>query len=68
MHKITYEVGVDEFLHPDWIISSRMEEFAVSDCQYGCKLYRDPQSSLIVLGHGESYGCKRSREEIMSGV
>ena len=67
MHNYTYEAGTDEALHPDVTINARMEEHAVSDCKHGCKLYRDPYSNLVVLGHIASYGCARTRDEILLG-
>lgn len=67
MNPYTYEAGTDEVLHPDPDINARMEEHDVSDCQYGCKLYKDPNSNLIVLGHIASYGCTRTRDEILRG-
>lgn len=66
MHNYTYEVGTDEALHPDATINGRMEEHAVSDCKYGCKLYKDPNSNLVVLGHIASYGCRRTRADILN--
>lgn len=65
MHTYLYEAGTDEALHPDATINARMEEHAVSDCKYGCKLYKDPNSHLIVLGHIASYGCTRTRHDIL---
>ena len=67
MNPYTYEAGTDEALHPDPYINARMEEHAVSDCKHGCKLYRDPYSNLVVLGHIASYGCTRTRDEILRG-
>lgn len=65
MNPYTYEVGTDEPLHPDTAIEARLEELSLSDCQYGCKLYFDPRSNLVVLGHTASYGCVRTREVIL---
>ena len=67
MRNHTYEVGTDEALHPDADINNRMEEHDVSDCKYGCKLYKDPNSHLIVLGHIASYGCRRTKADILTG-
>jgi hypothetical protein len=54
---ITYTVGFDEPLHPDPQISARMQEVALSSCEFGCKIYADPRSSVRVLGHNSTYGC-----------
>lgn len=67
MRNYTYEVGTDEPLHPDATINTRMEEYSLSECEHGCKLYKDPNSHLIVLGHIASYGCTRTRDEILRG-
>lgn len=67
MLEITYEAGYNEPLHPDPVVNGRMEELDVSDCTNGCKIYWDPMSTLIVLGHNASYGCKRSKESIVNG-
>lgn len=67
MNPYTYEAGTDEPLHPDHTINARLEELSLSDCQYGCKLYFDPHSNLVVLGHIASYGCTRTRDEILRG-
>ena len=66
MLNYTYEVGTDEALHPDPTINARMEEYDVSDCEHGCKRYFDPKSNLIVLGHVASYGCRRTRADILA--
>lgn len=66
MRNYLYESGTDEALHPDAAISGRMEEYAISDCKHGCKLYKDPNSNLIVLGHNASYGCTRTRLDILN--
>lgn len=66
MNPFTYEVGIDEPLHPDHTINARMTEFQVSDCLGGCKLYKDPNSSLVVLGHMASYGCRTTREMLLN--
>lgn len=56
---ITYEVSGDEFLHPDLSIAMRMVESGIGNCGFGCKIYADPLSSVRVLGHNRSYGCKK---------
>ena len=66
MRTYTYEVGTDEALHPDVAINSRMEEYAVGECEHGCKLYKDPNSELVVLGHITSYGCRRTKSDILT--
>lgn len=57
---ITYEVGINEPLHPDLSIALRMNEFAMSDCEYGCKIYKDPRSGVKVLAHNRTYGCDKT--------
>jgi hypothetical protein len=56
---ITYEVGVDETLHPDLDVTLRLREVGMSKCKYGCKIYADPLSALRVLAHNRNYGCNR---------
>lgn len=53
----TYEVATNEPLHPDPEIASRMVEATLSACEFGCKIYRDPRSSVRVLAHNSAYGC-----------
>jgi hypothetical protein len=53
----TYETGTDEPIHPDFMVASRFIEVAMSDCEYGCKIYADPRSNVKVLGHNKTYGC-----------
>lgn len=55
--EITYEVGINEALHPDFSVAMRLAEVAMSDCKYGCKIYADPRSRLRVLAHSRAYGC-----------
>jgi len=57
--EITYEVGGFQPLHPDWEVALRFEEYAISDCEYGCKIYADPRSNVKVLYHNSSYGCRK---------
>jgi hypothetical protein len=57
--RITYEVSGTEPLHPDPMITARMREIALSDCEYGCKIYADPRSNVRVLAHNRTYGCKK---------
>lgn len=58
--EITYEVSHNEPLHPDPDICGRMYEEQVSNtCKYGCKIYKDPFSSVRVLAHNSSYGCNK---------
>ena len=59
MQNVTYEVGVDEMLHPDPHICRRMREVGISDCEFGCKIYADPNSSVRVLAHEYIYGCRK---------
>jgi hypothetical protein len=61
----TYETGVDEPLHPDFMVASRFIEVAMSDCEYGCKIYADPLSRVNVLGHAKVYGCKTRKDDIV---
>lgn len=56
----TYEVGTDEPPHPDMDIAARFVEVAISDCDYGCKVYADPYSEVRVLVHSQVYGCRRT--------
>lgn len=57
--RITWEVSGNEPLHPDPAIASRMHEVALSNCEYGCKVYGDPRSSVHILAHNRSYGCPK---------
>jgi hypothetical protein len=59
MQDITYEVGIDELLHPDPSIRQRFREVALSDCEHGCKIFADPLSSVRVLAHERIYGCRK---------
>ena len=59
MTRITYETSVNEPIHPDITVAARMREFALSTCEFGCKLYRDPLSNVVVLGHNSNYGCNK---------
>lgn len=68
MNNYTYEAGVDEALHPDKRINNRMGEIDVSECKYGCKVYGDPESNLLVLGHSSAYGCTRTLNDIQTGM
>lgn len=61
---ITYETGTDEPLHPDFTVAARLIEVAISDCEYGCKIYADPRSNVTVLGHNRLYGCRVTKSEI----
>lgn len=58
---VTYTVGHNEPLHPDPDVCARMREDAIgeADCEYGCKTYADPLSSVRVLAHNSNYGCQR---------
>lgn len=55
--EVTYEAGINEPVHPDFSIAIRMEEVAISDCTFGCKIYADPRSRVRVLAHSRAYGC-----------
>lgn len=57
--KITYEVSHNEPLHPDMMICVRMMEVGLSTCKYGCKIYKDPWSDVVVLAHNSAYGCMK---------
>lgn len=57
--QITYTVSCNEPIHPDPYIAMRMKEIAVSDCEYGCKIYADPKSAVRVLAHNSTYGCRK---------
>lgn len=57
--RATYEVSTGSPLHPDPTVASRMREFALSDCGYGCKVYADPRSKVLVLAHNSAYGCPK---------
>jgi hypothetical protein len=56
---ITYEVGTKESLHPDPVVCARLQEVALSDCEFGCKIYADPLSSVRILAHNSVYGCRK---------
>lgn len=57
--QFTYEVGVDEQLHPDPEVASRFSEVEMSNCEYGCKIYADSRSAVRVLAHNATYGCRK---------
>lgn len=57
--RVTYETSVNEPLHPDPEVVSRMREVAIGDCEFGCKIYADPRSNVRVLGHNSNYNCKK---------
>lgn len=56
---ITYEVGSNERIHPDPQVAARFVEKGLSDCEFGCKLYQDPKSTVVILAHNSTYGCKK---------
>lgn len=56
----TYEVGYQEKIHPDPDIDARFHEVALSNCKYGCKIYKDSASEVRVLHHNNIYGCKKA--------
>lgn len=56
---ITYETSINEPIHPDFSVRCRMTEIALSDCEFGCKIYADPRSNLRVLAHNAVYGCRK---------
>lgn len=60
----TYEVGIDEPAHPDPTIALRLEEVGISNCPYGCKIYKDPFSGVRVLAHNRIYGCGTTHTHI----
>lgn len=57
--KYDYEVSHDEPLHDDLSITMRMREVELSNCEFGCKIYADPESELRVLAHNVVYGCRK---------
>jgi hypothetical protein len=58
---VTYEVNIGvEPIHPDPAIAWRFIEAAMSDCEYGCKIFADPLSSVKVLAHQPIYGCRKN--------
>lgn len=57
--RVTYEVSINEPLHPDPTVATRMREFALGDCGFGCKVYADPRSDVRVLAHNSTYGCRK---------
>jgi hypothetical protein len=67
MVAVSYQAGIDEPIHPDLSVALRMEEVALSDCKYGCKIYADPRSRLRVLAHNRVYGCTVTKKEIYHG-
>lgn len=62
--KVTYEVGIDEPIHPDLTVASRFRVIAIGDCEYGCKIYADPRSSVRVLAHNADYGCTKEKSDV----
>lgn len=61
---VTYETGTDEQLHPDPLVASRFIEVAMSDCEFGCKMYADPMSRVNVVGHYSVYGCNKTKDRL----
>jgi hypothetical protein len=59
MDMVTYEVSVNEPLHPDSQVAARFLEAAISKCEFGCKIYADSESSVRVLAHNSAYGCNK---------
>jgi len=57
--EITYEVSHNEPLHPDLLVSARMYEVGITNCEYGCKVYADPWSKVRVIAHNSNYGCTK---------
>lgn len=55
---VTYETSINEPIHPDMSVRSRMVEVALGNCAHGCKIYADPRSNLRVLAHNAVYGCR----------
>jgi len=64
--EFTYETGVDEPIHPSMEIRSEMTEVGLSSCPHGCKIYKHPRAAVLILSHNASYGCKRTREDILA--
>lgn len=60
----TYEVGIDEAVHPDRDIATRFVEVAMSKCNCGCKIYADPFSAVRVLAHSRIYGCDKTHDKL----
>lgn len=60
----TYEVGINEPIHPDIDITLRFIEVEMSDCKYGCKIYQDPISGVKVLAHFGVYGCTKKKQDV----
>lgn len=56
---VTYEVGTKERPHPDDSVVHRLTEAALSDCEFGCKIYADPRSNVRILIHNAIYGCTK---------
>ena len=57
--RITYETSWNEPLHPDPSVVARLVEVAIGPCEYGCKIYADPNSKVRILGHNTVYGCRK---------
>lgn len=55
----TYEVSHGQPLHPDWEVAIRLVEADLSNCEFGCKIYKDPRSSVRILAHNAIYGCRK---------
>ena len=66
--KPTYETGIDEPIHPDFMVASRFIEVAMGNCAYGCKIYADPRSNVKVLAHNRVYGCTKDQKAIEQEV
>lgn len=56
---VTYEVSVRQPIHPDPEVAARFVEVALSNCEFGCKIYADPRSDVRVVAHSFIYGCRK---------
>ncbi|QJD49626.1 hypothetical protein HWD32_gp49 [Gordonia phage Secretariat] len=66
MHEEAVEKGIDEPVHEDIVVRSRMSECTISDCPNGCKYYHDSKTGYVALGHNPSYGCKITKSDIQA--
>ncbi|AVO25288.1 hypothetical protein PBI_GRAVY_48 [Gordonia phage Gravy] len=64
-HEDALETGIDEPIHTDPVVRSRMSECTISTCEHGCKYYHDRKTGLMVLGHNSNYGCRVTQADIL---
>ena len=64
-HECDLVLGIDESLPGDEPLFN-WHEHAMSNCNYGCKVYANWTTGARALVHNSSYGCTITSEEISS--